>query len=479
MNTPRAANDGTAPPGDARRVALEALGQVLAADQRLQDVVPERARAHRLPERDRALAYELAAGVMRRLLTLDTVIAAFLTEAPHRKGPPKATPRALDPLVRQVLRLGVYQLLFCEGIPAHAAVNESVALAQTVGHRRAAGLVNAVLRSVARETEFVSGAPSADAHALFCRPGRWALFARPVLPDPRGERVAWFAAHYSYPEWLVRRWLQRYGPDETTRICLAGNEDPPVFLRPQPPTDVPALLARLAVEGVEAEASPSGRTVRLRDGSGVRDLRVLKEGLALVQDDSAAAVAPFLGVRPGERVLDLCAAPGGKTAQLAAAAGPTGHVTAVDNNPRRIRRLMENLERLGIGNVAVVEADGRALPDLGGPFDAALVDAPCSNTAVLRRRVEARWRATEAGLLELSALQFDLATSAARLLRPGGRLVYATCTLEPEEDQHVLTRLIGAVPGLAMEEERQVLPAPGAGDGTYMARLVKRPVGTA
>jgi len=146
----------------------------------------------------------------------------------------------------------------------------------------------------------------------------------------------------------------------------------------------------------------------------------------------------------------------------------------VDNDAGRLRRVVENVERLGLTNVAVVEADGRALPELDGPFDFVLVDAPCSNTAVLRRRLEARWRVSEASLIELSRLQYELALGGAGALKVGGKMVYSTCTLEPEENQNVLTAVIAAGMGLAMEEERQLFPASGGGDGVYMASLVKK-----
>jgi len=448
----------------ARRAALEAVGEVLDGQGKLQEVLQQRAGVRRLSDRDRSLARELAAGCVRHLAVLDAVAQAFCRKEWRR----------LHPAVKHLLRLGIYQLLFCDGIPARAAVNETVSLAHVLGQRRASGLVNAVLRAVEREVEFVRRAPGERRNVLPCRPGRWAVFKRPVLPDPGRSRAALMAVQYSYPEWLVRRWLARYGPEKTRALCLAGNEEAPVFLRPHPPLDVAGLIERLRDEGVEATASPSGRTAKLPPGVDTRRLRVLSDGLCLVQDDSAAAVAPFLAPEPGERVLDLCAAPGGKTCHLAALVGPDGEVVAVDHNARRLKRLLENVQRLGLANVATVEADGRSLPDLGGPFDRVLVDVPCSNTAVLRRRIEARWRVTERTLIELSRLQYELALAGAQCLKPGGALVYATCTMEPEENQHVLTRLIGAGPDLAMEGERQILPGAGGGDGVYMARLVRR-----
>ena len=453
----------TKPQGDARRAALEAIGPALSGTAKVQEVLWERADALQLDRRDRALARELSAGCVRRLGTLDHILRAFSrTEWGEVKEP-----------VRNLLRLGLYQLLYSDGIPARAAVNETVQLAHDTGFGRASGLVNGMLRAIERDVTFATGRPPKGA-SIVCRPGRWATFKTDLLPDPKRAHAAYVALRHSYPEWLVRRWLARYGPEKAEALCLAGNEEAPVFLRPQPPkADMDTLLALLREEGIDATPSPSGRTVKLPRGIDTRRIKALKEGVCLVQDDSAAAVAPFLNPGESKRVLDLCAAPGGKSAHLAALVGSGGEVVAVDNSARRLERMMENLRRLGLSNVATVQADGRNLPDLGS-FDAVLVDAPCSNTGVLRRRLEARWRVTESTLTELSQLQYALALSAAQALKSGGRMVYCTCTMEPEENQNVLTRLIGAGPDLAMEEEHQILPASGGGDGAYMARLIRR-----
>jgi 16S rRNA (cytosine967-C5)-methyltransferase len=425
---------------------------------------------HHLSERDPALARTLAAGCIRRLRTLDTVLEAFCR--------PASEERDIQQPVRHILRLGLYQLLFCGGIPARAAVNESVELARQTGYGRATGFVNAVLRAIERDFRIVEGAEVDRKCAVLIGTDRWAVFGKELFPDPQRSPVAYLSRQLSYPEWLVRRWVARYGVEKTWGLCLAGNEEAPVFLRPHPPNaDAARLVEILAQEGIEASLSTSGRTVRLPAGVNTASLKVLRQGCCLVQDDSAAAVVPFLAPARGSRVLDLCAAPGGKACQLAEGVGEEGAVIAVDNDARRLRRVFENIERLGLANVAVVEADGRSLPDLGGPFDYALVDAPCSNTAVLRRRLEARWRVTEAGLAELSRLQYELARSAAAALKPGGKMVYSTCTMEPEENQNVLTALVAAGLNMAMEEERQFYPSLGGGDGVYMARLARQTSG--
>lgn len=457
-----------------RRAAVEAVGQTLSrrgGTDKLRDILAERAALYRLSERDRAFARTLAAGCIRRLLTLDTVLQAFCDRKWNEIQEP----------VRHILRLGAYQLLFCQGVPARAAVNETVELANRTSHPRAGGFVNAVLRAIERDFRIVESGRIDRKRAVLVNPTRWAVFTKDIFPDPHAAQVAYISRQLSFPEWLVRRWVTRYGGDKTWDLCLAENEEAPVFLRPHPPkADADALVKLLAEDGIVAHASASGRTVRLPAHINTLTLRAIREGYCLVQDDSAAAVVPFLAPHKGSRVLDLCAAPGGKTTQLAEMVGEEGSVVAVESNPRRIDRILENVERLGIGNVAVVAADGRALPSALGKFDYVLVDAPCSNTAVLRRRLEARWRVTDQSLASLNRLQYELAVSGVTALKPGGRMVYSTCSLEPEENQNVLTALVsarssrrgGAGFGMAMEEERQLFPTLGGGDGAYMARLV-------
>ena len=326
--------------GSSRRVAMEVLGRVLTSSARLQEMLPERAKVYRLSRRDEAFARELAAGCIRRLLTLDSVLEAFCAW------------QSVEEAVRHILRLGLYQLMFCDGVPARAAVYESVELARKIGKARAASFLNAVLRAIARDMK-ITRAPGPKSppdggqarRAIYCRPGKWATFNRDILPDPQQSDIAYLSRQLSYPEWLVRRWLTRYGRKKTWSLCEAGNEEPPIFLRPHAPkADCQKLIELLAQEGIKAEPSPSGRTVMLPTRVDTRTLKVLREGHCQVQDDSTAAVVTFLGPAKGARVLDLCAAPGGKTCQIAEMVGEEGQVIAVDDDAKRLRRLFENLE---------------------------------------------------------------------------------------------------------------------------------------
>jgi len=414
---------------------------------------------------DRRLLRDIVYGVIRRRGTLDAVIAAYASRPTGE----------MDGVVLDILRLGVYELLFHQRVPAHAAVNEAVRLARAAGLPSATPFVNAVLRAVSGGLRIAdSPDPALPDSSLVLGPGRIAIFDRPILP-PAENRVERLAVLHSYPPWLIRRWLDRYGEDRTREMCEICNEPPALFARPNSlRTDVAGLVGKLAEEGIAAEPVPGGRTVRLPLRTKVKALRSFAEGLFQVQDDSAARVAPFLAPRPGERVLDLCAAPGGKCCHAAELMQNRGEIVAVDIEGHRLERVVENALRLGISIIATVEADGvQFAREHRGEFDRVLIDAPCSNTGVLRRRVEARWRLSDAVIERLAAAQRALLEAGLRALKPGGTLVYSTCSLEPEENAEVVNAVLEAVPGFRLDAVEEVLPSRDGGDGLAMARIVR------
>jgi 16S rRNA (cytosine967-C5)-methyltransferase len=281
----------------------------------------------------------------------------------------------VHPEIRQHLRIALFQIRHLDKIPRHAAVNEAVELAKGVS-RKSAGFVNAVLRK------------AADLD----------------LPDAIGVRT-------SHPDWLLERWRNRFKPKELEAILDADNAVLPLTVRPNPLRPPGAL----DIEGDPA-ADPA-----------------FSEGRFTVQDETSMKVAPMLDPKPHERVLDLCAAPGGKTTHLAELLGGKGRIVAVDL-PDRIGLVAESAKRLGLENIECVAGDGATVA-FREPFDAILVDAPCSNTGVLARRPDVRWRLRETDIAGAAALQRKLLENAARLLGPGGRIVYSTCSLEPEENR--------------------------------------------
>jgi len=378
--------------------AREAALQVLRAVRRgtLADRALYRAQAT-LPARDRAWVHELAYGALRLRGRLDRRIAA-VTRRPLAD---------IEPDLLDILRLGAYQLTEMGGVPAWAAVNESVELAKPRG-RRPAGFVNGVLKALSRS----------DPRAGF--------------PDPEADLVAYLVEWGSHPRWLVERWLDRWGVEGTRRLVEANNERAVLFLRPLGVSVADALDA-LHGAGIEAVAVPGMLAIRL--GPGVAPAAALAVVPAVVQDPAAGLVVDCIGTAGGAIVADLCAAPGGKAIVLAA--GREGsrprRVLASDLSVRRLDRLRENAQRVGGLPLVVAVADGRA-PALASA-DVVLVDAPCSGTGTLRRHPDARWRLGPPDIASLVRLQDELLDGAARVVPPGGLLVYATCTLEGEENE--------------------------------------------
>jgi 16S rRNA (cytosine967-C5)-methyltransferase len=449
-----------------RRHALEVVSQALSPTGRgfAQDLLDERLTGAPMKAEDRRLAAELAYGVIRRLATLDAVLAAYSSQ----------TPEQLESGVLQVLRQGLYQLMFLERIPAHAAVDESVRLVRDIGKDRAAGFVNGILRNIGRELTFQEKPESPTSRRSFeIAPGRACRFQRDILPETTDE-AARLAIVHSFPQVLVQRWLKRFGKEQVELLMVCANRPAPTFVRPNLlRTDLDRLAEALRSEKVDAMSSPSGRTLSLPSHAVAGRLKAFGEGLCTVQDDSSAAVAPFLGPKPGEHVADLCAAPGGKACHMAELMSNNGILAAVDVSARRSQRVVENVQRLGIGIVANVEADAAEFcAQHPGKFDRILLDAPCSNTGVLRRRVEARWRFSEGSLHEIARKQREMLTAALTALRPGGVLVYSTCSLEPEENSLLVSEVLAGNPAFRLDAQEEILPAEQGGDGMFMARIV-------
>ena len=389
---------------------------------------------------DTPFVRELVLGTLRRRGTLDAVHDAYS----RRRA------EDLDPTVRAAVRLGLYQHLFLDGIPPHAIAAATVGLLTGGGGSAAArrGYVNGLLRTVLRESNKLPEADDrggASPTKRLHRPGRTVtFFARPVFPDPRRDQAGYLAALHSHPRLLVERWLERVGEEATLARLVAGNAPAPLVLRPRAGrVDAAGLLERLAREGVTGEVLVRGAgtpVVRVRPGGeSALATRAFREGLFSVQDPEQMDAAELLAPRAGEIVWDACAAPGGKAMQLAEAleVAGSGRVVATDSSDERLVRLRENVARLGLSNLDVAAHDALSVaPPPGCPpagFDAILLDAPCSNTAVLARRPEARWRLRPETFAHLAALQRRLLAAAARHLAPHGRLVYAVCTHEPEE----------------------------------------------
>jgi 16S rRNA (cytosine967-C5)-methyltransferase len=385
---------------------------------------------------DRRLAQELVLGVLRWRETLDELIAERTDGRP-------------TPLVpRILLRLGIYQLLWLDRIPDHAVVHDSVELSRRLGFPAQSGFVNAVLRNVIRDREAT----------------RQRLEHLQRTEPARG---------WSLPSWLVARWASRYSPDELQTLCRRVNTPPPLFARINRLKTTPEqILSRWDSEGVHHEERcldwvEPGSVHELSGGATLSGLGSFLDGGFYVQDPSTLLAVRELDPRPGESILDLCAAPGGKTLYTAERLGNAGRIVAHDTSEGRLALLRENALRLGATCVSAVSSLPAPFPE----FDGILVDAPCSNTGVLRRRVELRWRLDPAEFQRLAEVQVALLDDAALRIRPGGRILYSTCSLEPEENGDVVRRFLASHPGFTVETQRSLDPVRDGVDGAFVARL--------
>lgn len=430
----------------ARQIAFDILYRVAAEGAYASELLFKRL-GPTMSRADAALATELTLGVLRWQGLLDFLLARHL----HRHSEHEdfeSTIGRLDLEVLLALRLGLYQLRFLERVPAHAAVGEAVELAKRSRKRSAAGLVNAVLRRVAGEAK-ISGAD----------------FEELLPPEACVSRRA--AIRYSHPEWLVARWISRFGSESTAQLLQANNRQPPLSCAVLDPEDLAAVAASLKEkqstaggarleelphqEGfshkAEREAS-QGRWLRsaLTLGRGnAAALEAFRLGEISLQDEASQMVAHLVGARRGERVLDLCAAPGGKATLLARAVGPSGSVIAGDLHQHRLRSMREQLARTKTGNVHLLAVDATQPLPFAGHFDRILVDAPCTGTGTLSRNPEIRWRLTPRDLESAHRRQVSMLRQALELLPPSARLVYATCSLEPEENEQVVEEVLGNI----------------------------------
>jgi len=396
-----------------------------------------------LSHADRALTTEIVYGVTRRRLTLDWIIEHYASRPLDK----------LDPLLRLILQVALYQLLFMDKVPEYAAVNEAVKAAKRDLHAGAGKFANGLLRTVLRAKDRIPY-PSVGTHP-----------------------IEHFAVVHSYPRWLIRRWLTQFGHDQTAEICAAGNQAPPITLRANRlKVSSAELIEHLQHEGAQAAlAGGDEAAVLVRSPKPLPSLDAFAQGECYVQDITAMSVARLLDPQPGEQVLDLCAAPGGKTSHCAELMNDTGRVVACDLDEKRIEMLRANMARLGLTCVEPARCDAHDVPKLmpQTTFDRVLLDAPCSNTGVLRRRVEARWRISEQEIESLSTRQAELLQTGARMVRPGGILVYSTCSIEHDENQDIARGFLSRHGEFRLEGEMALLPAAGGGDGGYMARLVR------
>lgn len=434
--------------------------------------------------RERHFATEVAAETVRRGLTIDTILSRYVTR-----------PReSVEDELWLLLQIGCCQLLFLPHVPPHAAVHETVALCERLNKPRAKGFINGTLRSLEREASLLSDETDTatqttgfllkdlDQHLLpiyeirgknaGCRTIE---MAREVFADPAVEPIEYISQVTSLPHWLVARWSKTLPDlDQLLARCLWYTTPGRVSLRVNlNRTTREQVLNILNEAGVKAQPGNLPESIQLAGSISPGDISVFHDGWFSVQDESAMAATNLLAPRRGDTILDLCAAPGGKSCHIGERLHSTGHVIACDLSDVRLRPIRENIARLHLDNVEAVRIaeDGHNIP--AGPFDAALVDAPCSNTGVLGKRPEARWRITPATIQDLIPLQRRLLNDAIDRVNPRGRVVYSTCSIDAAENSELVHSVVNSRTDVRLITEQ--FHEPGSpGDGGYQALLVKK-----
>jgi len=457
---------------DGRMAAILAVADALRGQRFVHEALSEwRAKRH-LAGREAALATELGLGTVRHLVTIEHILST-LAQVDRRRTAPR---------LRAILDTAVYQIVWLDRVPVFAAVDEAVALARRLVGGRAPGMTNAVLRRVAgavrqRRVPWQRLDPTQVRVSWdqACR------FGVAVLPEPKeGNEVAHFASATGERLQRYAELVRRYGPEQAESVAWASQATPAVVLQ-RNALRVPCdEFARLLHDAFGSCVELAGDAAFLPPTIPVVETAVFRDGLVFIQDSTANAAARAVSAQQGERILDLCAAPGGKSLALALDMQDHGEVVACDNAPERLARVRENVERLRLSCVhtRLLGPDTPGLDPETDSFDAALVDVPCSNTGVIARRPEARLGLTPPKLRSLVSVQRQLLRQAAHCVRPGGRLVYSTCSLEPAENEEIVADFLAEDPAWHLDRQETILPAWGPRpsdwrDGGYFARLVR------
>jgi len=423
----------------------------------------------------RQRATDLVFGTLRNRLAIDTVIATF-------SGRPVGR---IQPDLLNIIRIGTYELVYRPTTEQYAIVNEAVGNAKAFAGEKQAGFVNAVLRQIIRRISnrqiplpcTASGTGLAQGHVrstLGQTSSTGCRFDTELLPDSETSLAGYLSVAFSLPEWLVTDWLGQFPEESTRQICLASNRRPGIYLRPNSlKTTMDALADKLRRAGVDLDMDPDNSMIRIRGPQAVPQLVGFKEGQFTVQDITASQPVRMLNPQPESKILDLCAAPGTKTTQLAEATGDRAKIVATDIDARRLQMVGENVARLGIKSVDVISYE-QVRPDQA-QFDCVLLDVPCSNTGVLARRIEARYRIHPSKMQGLTRIQAGLLDRAAEIVKPDGKICYSTCSIQNIENGRLVEGFLKENKNFTLESEQLTLPSAEDfdHDGGYTAILIK------
>jgi 16S rRNA (cytosine967-C5)-methyltransferase len=427
----------------------------------------------------KAQATDIVFGVIRNRSALDliiTKIAKTPLERIHKK-------------LINILRIGIYELVFAPRTAEYAILNEAVQLAHDLTGKKQAGFVNVTLRNITRNI-LDRSAPLTDTYLsqiLPHSPHAGCKFAATLLPDPKTAPAEYLHHAFSLPKWLVAEWLKEFAFEKTRRICFASNRRPSLFVHPNTlKITQQGLLEKLNSENpdiaefTDSELLGVSDVIRIKASRPVSQLPGFDEGLFIVQDPAAASVTAMLAPKPGQTIIDLCAAPGTKTVRMAQAMNDQGKIIATDIDPERLQKVDRNCARLGITIVKTVPLSSlqKAVSELPAP-DAVLLDVPCSNTGVLARRPEVRLKITKKTVSSLADTQLKLLNDAAKLITPGAQICYSTCSIQKKENCRNVQKFLTQNPDFELKFQKLTLPAPENDitcdhDGGYVALIVKK-----
>jgi 16S rRNA (cytosine967-C5)-methyltransferase len=419
-------------------------------------------------------ATDLVFGTLRNRRAIDTVITTF-------SGRPV---KRIQGSLLNIIRVGTYELIYCPSTEQYAIVDEAVASAKATGSTKQAGFVNAVLRQVTRHisNRQVSLLQADDKSTLPQTPVTGCQFDTVFLPESETRPSEYLSTAFSLPKWLVAGWLAEFGEESTQQICFASNRRPSIYLRPNLlKTTMEILTQKLRDAELELDVSTDNSVIRIVSPRAISELPGFAQGEFSVQDVSASKPVSFMTPQSGMRILDLCAAPGTKTTQLAEATGDSAKIVATDIDNRRLEMVKENTTRLGINNVDVVpyeEILNSQFSILNSKFDCILLDVPCSNTGVLARRVEARYRIKPESIRELARIQGGLIRTASEMIKPGGLICYSTCSIQKAENSRQIEDFLKQNQNFTLESEQLTLPSAEGfdHDGGYVAILTNRKI---
>ncbi|MBZ0181675.1 MAG: 16S rRNA (cytosine(967)-C(5))-methyltransferase RsmB [Melioribacteraceae bacterium] len=437
-----------------RGAAVKVLNRIDRTDAYLDKLLDIELKNSELSGQDKALLFEIVHGVIRWLGRIDWILNGFY----------KGQFSKCIPNVKNAMRVALYQILFLDKVPDYAAVNEAVEFVKKLQGQKPADLTNGVLRNIIRSKEGIR------------------------YPNPDEDINNYFSAYYSHPSWIVKRWISRYGNDFTEQLLIANNDKPKLMLRVNnlktDYNEFENLIKKVNLKYSKGKYAPD--FVRLHNLVNITDWEYFIKGYFSVQDESTALPVYLLDVKPGMKVLDLCAAPGGKTGLLADRMKNEGEIVALDKYESRIKILKKNLERLGVQNVRTEVTDALEFNEEG--FDRVLIDAPCSGLGTLTKKPDIKWKRDIGDFRKITPIQSSLLNKGAELLKPNGFLVYSTCTIEPEENYEIIKQFLFEHPDFELVSGHgifdddildsngcvQTFPNIHGTDGAFAAKLLKK-----